>query len=104
MELLRLTSLLNSLNRWRSNIGEELMVTYCFLSEQAKESNRFSVRSVFDAVKKAGYGQNDFYSWKTNMEKLAEEVHKSWMEGKREKGITSRKAEDGEELMVPYEN
>lgn len=37
-----------------------------------------------------------------DIELLAAEVHESWMAGKREKGIFSRKAEDGEELMVPY--
>lgn len=30
-------------------------------------------------------------------------VHEAWMESKRAQGVTSRKAEDGEELMVPYE-
>lgn len=37
-----------------------------------------------------------------DIETVAAAVHESWMEGKRTKGITSRKAEDGEELMVPY--
>jgi len=38
-----------------------------------------------------------------DMEIVAAAVHDAWMEGKRAKGIFSRKAEDGEELMVPYE-
>jgi hypothetical protein len=38
-----------------------------------------------------------------NIEVVSAAVHEAWMEGKRAKGITSRKAEDGEELMVPYE-
>lgn len=37
-----------------------------------------------------------------DIEIVADKVHQSWMEGKKAKGITSRKAEDGEELMVPY--
>lgn len=37
-----------------------------------------------------------------DIEVVAAKVHNSWMEGKRAQGITSRKAEDGEELMVPY--
>lgn len=37
-----------------------------------------------------------------DMEQVAALVHRSWMEGKYAKGITSRKAEDGEELMVDY--
>jgi hypothetical protein len=37
-----------------------------------------------------------------DIEAVAAAVHEAWMEGKRAKGITSRKAEDGEELMVPY--
>jgi hypothetical protein len=38
-----------------------------------------------------------------DIEKVAEEVHKAWMKTKKSAGIHSRKAEDGEELMVPYE-
>ncbi len=37
-----------------------------------------------------------------DIEKVAEEVHKAWMESKKAQGVQSRKAEDGEELMVPY--
>ena len=37
------------------------------------------------------------------LEKVAEEVHIAWMASKRATGFESRKAEDGEELMVPYE-
>ena len=29
-------------------------------------------------------------------------VHEAWMASKRGQGVTSRQAEDGEELMVPY--
>lgn len=38
-----------------------------------------------------------------DIEKVAAKVHDAWIQGKLSKGITSRKAEDGEELMVPYE-
>ena len=38
-----------------------------------------------------------------DIEKVSEEVHKAWMKSKKAHGITSRKSEDGEELMVPYE-
>lgn len=37
-----------------------------------------------------------------NIELVSAAVHESWMNGKLAKGVTSRKAEDGEELMVPY--
>lgn len=37
-----------------------------------------------------------------DIELVAERVHEAWMQTKLDKGITSRKAEDGEELMVPY--
>ena len=37
-----------------------------------------------------------------DLELVADLVHQSWMEGKLAQGIISRKAEDGEELMVPY--
>jgi hypothetical protein len=38
-----------------------------------------------------------------DLETVASEVHCQWLESKRKMGIVSRKAEDGEELMVPFE-
>ena len=38
-----------------------------------------------------------------DLEIVSAEVHRAWMASKRAQGVTSRKAEDGEELMVPYE-
>ena len=38
-----------------------------------------------------------------DIEKVAARVHEAWMEAKRARGVTSRKSESGEELMVPYE-
>jgi hypothetical protein len=38
-----------------------------------------------------------------NIETVSSKVHESWMESKRAQGVTTRLAEDGEELMVPYE-
>lgn len=38
-----------------------------------------------------------------DIEKVSAEVHAAWMEEKRAQGITTRRGEDGEELMVPYE-
>lgn len=37
------------------------------------------------------------------VEAVAAKVHEAWMRGKLAKGIVSRLAEDGEELMVDYE-
>lgn len=37
-----------------------------------------------------------------DIELVASEVHESWMKSKKSLGITSRKSEAGEELMVPY--
>lgn len=37
-----------------------------------------------------------------DIEAVSDKVHEAWMDGKRAKGITSRKSESGEELMVPY--
>jgi hypothetical protein len=37
-----------------------------------------------------------------DIEQVSAQVHAAWIEAKRAQGITSRKAEDGEELMVPY--
>jgi hypothetical protein len=36
------------------------------------------------------------------IEEVAAKVHESWMNAKRAQGITSRKSESGEELMVDY--
>jgi hypothetical protein len=37
-------------------------------------------------------------------EQLAAKVHEQWMASKRAQGVTSRRSESGEELMVPYES
>jgi RyR domain len=37
-----------------------------------------------------------------DIEIVAEKVHEAWMESKSKQGVTSRKSESGEELMVPY--
>ena len=38
-----------------------------------------------------------------DIELVSAKVHEAWMKAKQAKGITSRKSEQGEELMVPYE-
>lgn len=38
-----------------------------------------------------------------DIEVVSAQVHAAWMESKRAQGVTSRRAEDGEELMAPYE-
>jgi hypothetical protein len=38
-----------------------------------------------------------------DIEAVAAKVHEAWMQSKLIKGITSRKSETGEELMVDYE-
>jgi 16S rRNA G527 N7-methylase RsmG len=38
-----------------------------------------------------------------DIEIVSAKVHEAWMESKRAQGVTSRKSETGEELMVPYE-
>ena len=37
-----------------------------------------------------------------DIELVSAEVHQAWMKSKKTNGVTSRKSEDGEELMVPY--
>jgi hypothetical protein len=37
-----------------------------------------------------------------NIETTSAKVHEAWMQAKLSKGVTSRKLESGEELMVPY--
>lgn len=38
-----------------------------------------------------------------NIEAVSAKVHEAWMNSKLAKGITTRRSESGEELMVPYE-
>ena len=38
-----------------------------------------------------------------DIEVVSAKVHEAWMDSKRQAGVTSRKSESGEELMVPYE-
>lgn len=38
-----------------------------------------------------------------DIETVSAKVHEAWMQSKRAQGVESRKAEDGEELMVPYD-
>lgn len=37
-----------------------------------------------------------------DIEAVSAQVHEAWMNAKRAAGVTSRKLETGEELMVPY--
>lgn len=41
--------------------------------------------------------------WLPEVEEVAAVIHSAWMDEKLAQGITSRKADDDEELMVPYE-
>ena len=38
-----------------------------------------------------------------DIEAVAAKVHEAWMREKRARGVTTRKSETGEELMVDYE-
>ncbi len=38
-----------------------------------------------------------------DIEVVAAKVHDAWMRTKRAQGVSSRKSEAGEEMMVPYE-
>jgi hypothetical protein len=38
-----------------------------------------------------------------DIEVVSAKVHEAWIESKRAQGVTSRKSETGEELMVSYE-
>ena len=37
-----------------------------------------------------------------DIEEVSAKVHEAWMDAKRARGVTTRKSESGEELMVPY--
>jgi hypothetical protein len=38
-----------------------------------------------------------------DIEVVSAKVHEAWIESKLAQGVTTRKSETGEELMVPYE-
>jgi hypothetical protein len=38
-----------------------------------------------------------------DIELVSAKVHRAWMDSKKKQGVFARQAEDGEELMVPYE-
>lgn len=38
-----------------------------------------------------------------DIEIVSAKVHDAWMESKKAQGVTTRKSEKGEELMVPYD-
>ncbi len=38
-----------------------------------------------------------------DIEIVSAEVHSAWMKAKQAQGVASRKSEEGEELMVPYD-
>ena len=38
-----------------------------------------------------------------DIELVSSQVHVAWMKSKKAQGVSSRKSEDGEELMVPYQ-
>jgi hypothetical protein len=38
-----------------------------------------------------------------DIELVSAKVHEAWIESKLAQGVTSRKSETGEEMMVPYE-
>ena len=38
-----------------------------------------------------------------DIELVSAKVHESWMDSKRAQGVTTRKSESGEELMVAYD-
>ena len=38
-----------------------------------------------------------------DVEEVAAKVHEAWMKAKNARGVTTRKSESGEEMMVPYE-
>ena len=38
-----------------------------------------------------------------DIEKVSKEVHNAWIASKKSQGFHSRKSEEGEELMIPYD-
>jgi hypothetical protein len=38
-----------------------------------------------------------------DIEVVSAKVHEAWMESKRKQGVSSRKSESGEEMMVAYD-
>jgi hypothetical protein len=64
---------------------------------KAAERERDSLRAENAALKAGKETKMDY-----DIEAISAAVHEAWMENKRKAGVSSRKLESGEELMVPY--
>ena len=86
------------MSRISPELDEELMRPYAELSEPGKDLNRRTVQAVYVAIEIARSMRE-----LPNRGTVAAYVHLNWVAEKREAGVTSREAaEDGSELMVPY--
>ena len=61
-----------------------------------------AARDILDALAKRDAEWQPVELSAEDQEHISGIVHEQWMETKRSQGITSRKSESGEELMVPY--
>lgn len=50
-----------------------------------------------------GVPQTSKHDWLPDVESVAASIHAAWMDEKLAQGVSSRKSEHGEELMVAYE-
>jgi len=77
---------------WRCTAG-----TFTTVSRSARIRALALASKSGKLAREAGHGMK-----LPDIELVAAEVHSAWMETKRSQGVTSRKDERGDELMVPY--
>ena len=73
--------------------------------DRARESARKMIEDAtrnFKARAEKAEAELGALKGNANIEVISAKVHEQWMESKRSQGVTSRKSESGEELMVAY--
>ena len=78
------------------------------LIERAEEDQYFffnDTRTQYSStvLEVDGVPQTSKHDWLPEVEEVAASIHAAWMDEKLAAGISSRKSESGEELMVAYE-
>jgi hypothetical protein len=80
-------------------IVPDLRFGVCFDCAEAAQESRERLERI-ESVQAPKIEEEEM---KLDIEQISAAVHEKWMETKRANGVTSRKSESGEELMVPYE-
>jgi hypothetical protein len=75
---------------------------YLALDDMSGFNGAAYLRGKLEAAHAAGRAEG-LAALLPDIEKVSDQVHDAWMASKRAQGVTTRKSENYEELMVPYE-